>query len=122
MRREMKVATLPGLMLILMGFLGTVLIQPQISRAQNSTWSDGILAEVKGAQLNQDQTNSLGLERPVEVLMEDGQVFVMGPDVKIRNKEGSTLSLNTLPVQSRVRYRAEDGVIKEIVLMEVLPR
>lgn len=122
MRREFKVAMRFGLVLTLVGFMDLTPVpfgrfSPVI--AQASEWSEGILSEVHGLPGKEGREKAIG---PIEIKLDDGNTFQMDPKAKIKDIRGIPISLERLIIPCKIRFIQEKGVVKEMVLIEVLPR
>ncbi len=122
MKREFKTAMLSGLVITLIGFVGLATVQlgkSFFTVAEAAEWSEGILSEVHGLSGKEGQEKAIG---PIELGLDDGTIFPLAPNAKIKDIQGNTLSLGQLLVPCKIRYIQEKGVVKEVVLIEVLPR
>lgn len=111
MERVIKNGVILGLILVCVWFLF-----PGASAAE---WSEGILAEVKGTEALEGNNSNLS---NIELMIEGGNIFRLDPKVKIKDLGGSPISLDMLAFPSKIRFQAEKGIIKEIILIEVSPR
>ncbi len=93
------------------------------SRALAAEWDEGILNQVsdpRGGGVDAE-TGELATTARLQLLI-DGETFSFDPGGSVKDASGKRIPFGQLVPQSRVRFRAEHGVITDIVLVEVLPR
>jgi len=112
-----------GLALSIIVLAGLTPVQLGISSlamAETSDWSQPVLLRVDGVHFKPGQDEIVG---PIEiVLLKDGTTFPVDPLGKFKDKNGDPISLTSFTSPSKVRFRLEKGVVKEMVLIEALPR
>jgi hypothetical protein len=122
MRREFKTAMLSGLVITFIGFVGLAPVQlgkSFFTVAGAADWSEGILSKVHGLPGQEGQE---GIRGPVEIELDNGSTLPVDPTTKIKDANGNPLSWERLLVPCKIRFVLEKGVVKEVVLIEVLPR
>jgi hypothetical protein len=123
MRSAIKMFMLSGLALTLVGFMGLAPVQlgkPFFAVAQASEWSQPVLIRVIGFQMKDETQDEI--VGPVEIEMEDGQSLPLDPRAKFKNEKGDPISLSSFTAPSKVRFLSDKGVVKEMILIEALPR
>lgn len=122
MRHAFKVVMVAGLVLTLVAFVAPAPVQLGkffSGIAEASEWSEGILAAVNGLPNKEGQAGTIG---PIEIRLADGNSFPMDPKVRIRDTKGQPVLWEEITFPSKIRYLLDKGVVKEMVLIEVLPR
>jgi hypothetical protein len=122
MRHAFKVVMVTGLVLSLAGFMELTPVQLGkyfSAVAEASEWSEGILAAVNGLSGKEGQAGAIG---PIEIRLADGNSFTMDPKVRIRDTKGQPVLWEEITFPSKIRYLLDKGVVKEMVLIEALPR
>jgi len=124
MRSALKAFILSGLTLSLIGLTGFSPVELggkfSFAVAQASEWSQPVLIRVIGFQMkDEDQNENVG---PVTIELEDGQSFPLDPRAKFKNEKGDSILLSSFTAPSKVRFLSDKGVVKEMVLIEALPR
>ena len=123
MRSAFKAFVLSGLVLTLVGFWGIAPVQLGRSFstvAEASEWSQPVLIQVIGFQMkDEDQGEIVG---PVKIELENGESFPLDPKAKFKNAKGDSISLSNFTDPSKVRFLLDKGVVKEMILIEALPR
>lgn len=104
------------------GWFGT--FGPTMAAA--AEWAEGALLEIKGLERTQEKEPRSG-QRPVAfdkvvLVMEGGKSLRLDPKVRIRREAAGVMSLEELPVQSRIRYSPQTGLVTEIILLDMLAR
>jgi hypothetical protein len=121
MRQTFKVVMVTGLVLILVGFVALAPVQLGKSFygvAEASEWSDTVLIQVTGLPQGGEE-KAIG---PIEIELDNGTIFPLDPRVKLKDTKGQPVSLEQFTSPSKVRFILEKGVVKEMVLIEALPR
>jgi len=111
-----------GLVLTLAGFMGFTPLRLGESlsmAAEVSEWSEGMLEQVLGLSEEEGHGESAG---PIQIVLEDGTTLPLDPRVRIRDVQGNPISLMRFTSTSKIRFRLEKGIVKELVLIEALPR
>jgi hypothetical protein len=95
--------------------------------AYAAEWAEGALWEVKGLERssNTDEhptRQSRVAADKVQLVMEGGKTLRLDPKVRIRAQGGGVISLEELPAQSRIRYSPVNGLVTEIMLLDLLAR
>lgn len=122
MRCRFKVVTVTGLVLTLVGSMNLTPVQLGESlsmAAETSEWSEGILKQVLRRSGKEGYSESGGL---IEIGLRDGTILPLDPAVKIKDSQGNTISLEQFTFPSKIRFRLDKGVIRELVLIEAFPR
>jgi len=123
MRSAFKMLALSGLALSLVGLMGFSPVQLgkySFAVAQASEWSQPVLVRVIGFQMKGEGTDEIGGN--VKIELEDGQSFPLSQGAKFKNTEGDSISLSSFTAPSKVRFLLDKGVVKEMILIEALPR
>lgn len=94
--------------------------------AAAAEWAEGALLEIKGLERAQEKESRSG-HSPVAfdkvvLVMEGGKTLRLDPKVRVRREAAGVMSLEELPVQSRIRYSPQTGLVTEIILLDVLAR
>jgi hypothetical protein len=121
MRCKFKMVMVAGLVLTLVGLMNLTplyLGESLSMAAEASKWSDEVLIRLKGLP---EGDHEKAIES-VEIELEDGQSFPLAPNAKLKNTRNETVSLEQFTSPSKVRFVLEKGVVKEMVLIEALPR
>ena len=122
MRCEFKAVMLSGLILTLIGVVD--LTPGQLGKslstvAEASEWSEGIVKAVNGLPAGEGQEK--GVE-PVTIKLDDGRILPLDPKARITDTRGNPIPLESFISPSKIRFLLEKGVVKEMVLIEALPR
>jgi hypothetical protein len=124
MRHAFKVVIVTGLVLTLAGFVALAPVQVGeffsgvANASEASEWSAPVLIRVIGLSQGGEE-KAIG---PIEIELENGTVFPLDPRVKLKDAKGEPVSLEQFTSPSKVRFILEKGVVKEMVLIEALPR
>jgi hypothetical protein len=122
MRCKFKMVMVAGFVLALVGSMNLTPIQRGESlsmAAEASEWSEGILKQVMGLSMKEGHDESNGL---IEIGLRDGTILPLDPAVKIKDSQGNPISLEQFTFPSKIRFRLDKGVVKELVLIEAFPR
>jgi hypothetical protein len=95
----------------------------RISVAAAADWTEGVLLEIRGLDRRGEGSNHSRLNfDTLELVMDKGLVLKLDPNLKITGEGNEPMELEALPVQSRIRFRPRGGLVKEIILLDVLAR
>jgi len=93
------------------------------SVAVAADWTEGVLLEIKGLDHRGEGSNHSRLKLDtLELVMDKGPILKLDPNFKITGEGNEPMELEALPVQSRIRFRPQGGLVKEIILLDVLAR
>lgn len=93
------------------------------SVAVAADWTEGVLLEIKGLDRKGEGSNHSRLNfDTLELVMDKGPVLKLDPNLKITGEGNEPMGLEALPAQSRIRFRPQGGLVKEIILLDVLAR
>jgi hypothetical protein len=123
MRSAFKRFIPSGLALTLVGILGLAPVQLGKSFspiAEAAEWSQPVLIQVIGFQMKDEDQD--GIVGPVTIELENGESFPLDPKAKFKNEKGDPISLVKFTAPSKVRFLLDKGVVKEMILIEALPR
>ncbi|MBI3606441.1 MAG: hypothetical protein HY207_00565 [Nitrospirae bacterium] len=81
-------------------------------------WTEGTLSFIGGLGENGGATPS----SQIELTMKGGNTFTLDPQLKIVDRLGHAMTIGQLAAPSKVRFRADEGVIRELKVLENLPR
>lgn len=118
MKRSLKVILTSLSFMVLFG----ALLMTLPGNTYSSDWTEGKLVKIIGLENATGKKAKLIDLSKIEMVMEDGGTFGLSHDVRIRNEKGSYVSIDTLDPPYEVRYIAEDMMIKELVIIKVIPR
>jgi hypothetical protein len=122
MRSGFKTFALFSVALSIIGFVD--LTPVQFGRvfsavAEASEWSEGTLMVVNRPAHKEGPEESVG---PAELRMDNGSIIPLDPKAKLRDAKGDSIELDRFTSPSKIRFKLEKGVVKEMVLIEALPR
>lgn len=117
MKKSLKIILISWLFMVLFGSM--LLALP--GKIHGSDWTEGKLVKIIGVDNAAGGKAKLIDLSKVELLMDNG-TFGLSHDVRIRNEKGSYVSIDTLEPPYEVRYIAEDMMIKELIIIKVIPR
>ncbi len=83
-----------------------------------SEWTEGTLSFIRGLGENGGATSS----SQVELTMKGGHTFSLDPHLKIVDRSGHAITIDQVTAPSKVHFRADEGVIRELKVLENLPR
>lgn len=83
-------------------------------------WTEGTLSFVSGVSLGENGRSMPSSE--IGLLMKGGKMFAVDPKLKIVDRSGRPLTIDQVTVPSKVRFLADESVIKELKVLEALPR
>lgn len=122
MRSGFKIFALFSVVLSIIGLVNLTPVQfgrfPSVL-AEVSEWSEGILTAVNRPAQNEGQKELVG---PVEIRMDNGGIFPMDPKAKLKDARGHSIGLERFTSPSKIRFLLKKGIVKELVLIEALPR
>lgn len=86
-------------------------------------WAEGRLVKITGnkSAVVTDKTKKPDLSG-VQLTMDWDKTFGLSSDVRIKDMKSNYVTVDTLEPPIKVRYLAEDGVIQELVIIEVMQR
>jgi hypothetical protein len=87
--------------------------------AAAAQWSEGILKEAVGLSGKSIRKNG---NHQVEIRLLSGDILPVDSEARIRNANGQPISWDQITFPSKIRYRLQNGVVQELVLIEALPR
>ena len=123
MRSAFKMLALSGLALSLVGLMGFSPVQLgkySFAVAQASEWSQPVLIWVKEVQSQDTGATEMGGQ--VEIELENGETLPLAPKAVLKNENGETVSLTNFTAPSKVRFLLDKGIVREMILIEALPR
>ncbi len=123
MRQRLIRVVLSGMIWSLIGMMNFLPAGPgkySVEAAEPAQWSEGILHGVINSPLSEEgREKGVG---PIMIEMENGSIFPMDPKARIKDLRNNPISLDQLTNPSKIRYLLDKGVVKELVLIEALPR
>lgn len=117
MKKSLKIILISLLFMVLFGSL--LLALP--GKTYSSDWTEGKLVKIIGLDNAAGGKAKLIDLSKVELLMDKG-TFGLSHDVRIKDEKGNYISIDALEPPYEVRYIAEDTMIKELMIIKVIPR
>lgn len=117
MRTTLRQGWATCLFLTLFGF---VLLPGSVGAAD---WADGRLVRITGNKNAEvtDKTKKPDLSNVI-LTMDWDKTFGLTQDVRIKDMKGKYVAVDTLEPPMKVRYLAGEGMIQELVIIEVIER
>lgn len=117
MRKTSRRTWTACLILVLSGFV----LLPGLVFAGD--WVEGRLVKITGnkSAVSADKTKKPDLSN-VRLTIDWDKTFGLSPDVRIKDTKGNYVGVDTLEPPYKVRYMAEEGMIQELVITEVIER
>ena len=118
MKKFLKIILIPSLFMVLFGSM--LLALP--GKTYSSDWTEGKLVKIIGLDSAAgDKAKKPDLSK-IEMMMDEGNIFRLSPDVRIKDAKGNHSSIDALEPPYEVRYIADGMIIKEINIIKVIPR
>ena len=83
-------------------------------------WTEGTLKFVQG--LNQEGNARTTPLSQIGLMMKGGKTFTADPRLPVVDQSGRTTTIDRVVVPAKVRFRADGDVVKELKVVETLPR
>jgi hypothetical protein len=122
MRSGFKTSALFSVAVSIIGIINLTPVQfgkGFLAIAEVSEWSEGTLMVVNRPAHKEGQEESVG---PAELRMDNGSIFPLDPKAKLKDAKGDSIELDRFTSPSKIRFLLEKGIVKEMVLIEALPR
>lgn len=118
MKQTLKIIIIPWVFMVLFGSM--LLALPGETDA--SDWTEGKLVKIIGLDSAAGGKTKMPDLSKIEMMMNGGNTFGVSPDIIIKDAKGNYISIDTLEPPYEVRYIAEDMMIKEIIIIAIIPR
>ena len=118
MKKSLKIILISLLFMVLFGSL--LLALP--GKTYSSDWTEGKLVKIIGLDSAAGGKAKLTDLSKIEMMMDGGNIFGLSPDVRIKDAKGNYISIDALEPPYEVRYIADDTIIKELIIIKVIPR
>ena len=100
--------------------MGLMLSWAVSSAAFAGEWTEGTLGFIHG--MNQEGNSRSAPLAQVELMMKGGKTFTADPRLTIVDQSGHVTTIDRVSVPAKVRFRADGNVIRELKVVETLPR